>query len=58
MQYVADAFEFKTIHLILQFHILEKILLSSYNNISDSDYVNYNNNTINNLVNNYLFNFV
>ena len=34
------------IHLILQFHVLEKIHMASYNS---------NNNNINNLLNNYLF---
>ena len=33
--YVGDVF--KTIHLILQFHILEKINIYSYNNMSISD---------------------
>ena len=46
---------FKTIHIIkkqynpiFQFHILEKSHTYSYNNISNSDNVNYNNTNINN----------
>ena len=59
--YVADVFKIihlnkKTIDLILQFHILEKIYISSYKNMSNSD--NYNNYNINNLVNNDLFNLI
>ena len=43
---------------ILQFHFLEKIYISIYNNMNNSDNVNYINTNINNLVNNDLFNFI
>ena len=48
----------KTMHLILQFHILEKVHISSYNNMSNSDNITYNNSNIKHLVNTDLFNFI
>ena len=45
-------------HLILQFHILEKVHISSYNNMSNSDNITYNNSNIKHLVNTDLFNFI
>ena len=45
---LSDVFKLKTIQLILQFHIQEKIHISGYTNMNNSDNVNYNTN-----INNY-----